>query len=162
MKIKLLLISKFILLSILHLSIGQVNEAKAGDFDWLNNLSIEARADPSGFRVRLSTRFNIGSTQIRAVINQVDSASDAYMVLRLGELSSRPINDVLYTYRNNRSKGWGKMAKELGIKPGSQDFHSLKRGHDLGGDNCHGSKKAKGKKNKNRAKNKNKEKKNKH
>ena len=28
-------------------------------------------------------------------------------------------------------KGWGNLAKTLGIKPGSREFHALKRGHDL-------------------------------
>jgi len=140
---------------ILFLSISFSGQVKAGDFDWLNNLSIQATADPSGFRVRLGTRFQLGDAQISAVIGQVNSHSDAYMVLRLGELSHRPINDVLDVYRTGKHKGWGKMAKELGIKPGSSEFHALKQGHDLdygGGSNT---KKSKGKsKNKNKGKGK--------
>jgi len=29
------------------------------------------------------------------------------------------------------ANGWGALAKELGIKPGSEEFHVLKGGHDL-------------------------------
>jgi len=107
--------------------------AVAGDFDWLNNLNVKAEADSSGFRMQLATRFKIGSTDVKAVIGNVDSPSDAYMVLRLGELSHKPIPEVLHVYSGNKNRGWGVIAKQLGIKPGSSEFHALKRGHDLDG-----------------------------
>lgn len=140
------------------LSIGSVKDAKADNFDWLNDLNIQATTDPSGFRVRLGTRFQLGGAQVNAVINRVSALSDAYMVLRLGELSHRPLNDVLDVYASGRDKGWGKMAKELGVKPGSSEFHALKRGHDLDHAGQHHSKKPKGK---DKKKNKGKDKKNK-
>ena len=31
-------------------------------------------------------------------------------------------------YRNNKGQGWGVIAKNLGIKPGSDEFHALKAG----------------------------------
>jgi hypothetical protein len=33
----------------------------------------------------------------------------------------------LFLYENH----WGVLAKSLGIKPGSKEFHALKRGQDL-------------------------------
>ena len=93
----------------------------------------------TGFRVKLATRFHIGDAQISAVIGDVGSSSDAYMVFRLGELSHRPIAEVISVYHTHRKKGWGVMAKELGIKPGSSEFHALKRGHDMGGNQGGGS-----------------------
>jgi hypothetical protein len=35
---------------------------------------------------------------------------------------------VMATYESHKGKGWGVIAKELGIKPGSAEFHALKRG----------------------------------
>jgi len=147
----------FFPLIILISSISISSHSRAGDFEWLNNLNIEATADRSGFRVRLATRFHIGDTQISAVLNQADSEADAYMILRLGELSHQSIDDVVSIYRTNKHKGWGRMAKDLGIKPGSKEFHALKRGHDLGGNGKGNSskkskKKNKGKGNKNKGK----------
>ncbi|MBE0602055.1 MAG: hypothetical protein IH611_00310 [Deltaproteobacteria bacterium] len=63
------------------------------------------------------------------------------MVFRTGQVSGRPHEVVLDEYRANQGKGWGVMAKNLGIKPGSAEFHSLKKGWDDGG----GSGKGKGK-----------------
>ena len=53
------------------------------------------------------------------------------MVFRLGEMSGKPIEDVITKYKSGKGKGWGSLAKSLGIKPGSAEFHSLKRGEDL-------------------------------
>ena len=36
---------------------------------------------------------------------------------------------IVETYQTNRTKGWGVIAKELGIKPGSAEFHALKSGN---------------------------------
>lgn len=107
-------------------------QSHAGDFEWLRNLSIQAQADPSGFVARLSTRFHIGDAKVEAVIDNIGSRADAYMVLRLAEMSHRPISVVSETYRRHRHQGWGVIAKQLGIKPGSRAFHNLKRGDDLG------------------------------
>ncbi len=119
--------------------------AVAGDFDWLKDLNIQAQADPSGFRARLGARFQIGDVQINAVLSNVQEPADAYMVLRLGEMSSRPTDYVIKEYRSGKSKGWGALAKSLGIKPGSKEFHALKNGHDLYDDKDSGGGKDKGK-----------------
>ena len=103
----------------------------AGDFDWTRDLNMRADTDPSGFRAQLSARFKIGDAQIKVVLGNVDSPADAYMVFRLGEMSSMSTDYVLSRYRAEKSKGWGALAKNLGIKPGSREFHALKEGSDL-------------------------------
>ena len=105
--------------------------AVAGDFDWIKDFNITAQADPSGFRARLSTRFQIGDAKINAVISNVEKPADAYIVLRLGEISNQPPEQVIEQYKSAKGKGWGVLAKSLGIKPGSKEFHALKGGHDL-------------------------------
>ena len=105
--------------------------AVAGDFGWIGDFNIKAEADPSGFRASLAARFKIGNAQIEIVLNNVEKPSDAYLVLRLGEMSKQPIENVIEKYKSGKGKGWGVLAKSLGIKPGSKEFHALKRGHDL-------------------------------
>lgn len=105
--------------------------AIAGDFDWLRDFNIKAEADSSGFKARLAVRFQIGNTEINTVLSNVEKPADAYIVLRLGEMSRQSTNDVIKKYKSGKGKGWGALAKSLGIKPGSKEFHALKRGHDL-------------------------------
>lgn len=107
--------------------------AAAGDFDWTRDLNIKAEADRDGFRAQLSTRFSIGNAQVQVVLGNVDSPADAYMVFRLGEMSSKPVEYVLEHYQKEKNKGWGVLAKSLGIKPGSREFQALKAGHDING-----------------------------
>lgn len=108
--------------------------AVAGDFDWIPDFNVQAQADPSGFKARLSTRFKVGDARIDAVISNVSKPSDVYMCLRLGEMSNHPPEYVVTKYKGGKNKGWGALAKSLGIKPGSAEFHALKRGQDLYGD----------------------------
>lgn len=110
-----------------------VSGSVAGDFDWMNDFSIKAEADPSGFKARLAARFKIGNTEINAALGSVDKPADAYMVLRLGEMSGQPTEEVIEKYKSGKGKGWGALAMSLGIKPGSEEFHALKSGDDLSG-----------------------------
>lgn len=140
-----------LVVSLMVLSIAFV--AAAADYEWLKDLNIKAQADPSGFKASLAARFKIGDAQITAVMSNVEKPADAYMVLRLGEMSGQPTDRVTERYRSAKGQGWGNLAKSLGIKPGSPEFHALKRGHDLdGGDAGHG--KGKGKKEKKEKKHK--------
>lgn len=121
----------FILLFTFVLPMGFSTSVCASDFAWLNQLSVEAQADPAGFAARLSTRFHIGSAEVTAVIDKVGNQADAYMVMRLAEMSHHSISYVSEEYTRYPHQGWGALAKSLGIKPGSREFHTLKAGQDL-------------------------------
>ena len=111
--------------------------AIAGNFSWTEEFNIQAEADPSGFRAKLATRFNLGDVQIDAVLTHSNRPADAYIMLRLGEMSGKTTGHVVEKYRKNKSKGWGALAKGLGVKPGSREFHALKRSQDLYDGNNH-------------------------
>jgi len=121
---------RILVASALFLSIA-VPSAIAGDFDWVRDFNIQAHNDPSGFQARLGTRFKIGDAEISTVISNFNDPADAYIALRFGEMCDRPTSYVIDTYKSHKGQGWGKLAKSLGIKPGSPEFHALKRGHDL-------------------------------
>ena len=55
------------------------------------------------------------------------SPGDAYMTAKVSKVSKQPVEDVVKEYKANQGKGWGVIAKKLGIKPGSKEFHELKR-----------------------------------
>jgi hypothetical protein len=111
----------------------------AGDFAWTRDFNIQAQADPSGFKARLGTRFKIGDVEVKAVLSNFEDPADAYIALRFSEMCDRPVNYVVDRYISNKGKGWGRLAKSLGIKPGSSEFHALKRGHDMNGGHGSGS-----------------------
>ena len=122
-----------ILLGVLVVLFIVTSVSVAGDFEWMKDFSIKAEADLSDFKARLSTHFKIGNAEINAVLSNVDNSADAYMVFRLGEMAGKPPEEVVNKYKSGKGKGWGSLAKSLGIKPGSEEFHALKNGDDLYG-----------------------------
>ncbi len=133
------------IVSVIFLLVVSAGLVDAGDFDWTRDFNVRAEADPSGFKARLAARFKIGDTQVNAVLGNVERPADAYMVLRLGEMSAKPTDYVIEKYKSGKSKGWGALAQSLGIKPGSEEFHALKRGSDMYDDSDMGKGKSKGK-----------------
>ena len=51
---------------------------------------------------------------------------DVYYACALAYQARRPCGDVVKQYDQNRGQGWGVVAKRMGIKPGSAQFHALK------------------------------------
>jgi len=137
------MIKVFFVVSIALLLVSATVEA--GDFDWIRDFNIQAEANPSGFRARLATRFKIGDAQVKIVLNNIEEPADAYMVLRLREMSNQPIESVIEEYKSGKGKGWGALAKSLGIKPGSKEFRALKRHHDFYDEKPNGKSKGKSK-----------------
>ncbi|WP_157062695.1 hypothetical protein [Pseudoxanthomonas dokdonensis] len=56
------------------------------------------------------------------------SAGDIYYACAIAHIVGIPCLDVVNDYDRNRGQGWGAVAKRMGIKPGSPEFHSLKNG----------------------------------
>lgn len=95
---------------------------------FLGSLNVQAEADLPGFKAKLSAQFGVPVPRIDAIITQVKMPADVFMCLQLGQFSQKAPEVVVTSYQANRGKGWGVIAKELGIKPGSAEFHALKRG----------------------------------
>ncbi|MFA4829874.1 MAG: hypothetical protein WC855_12795 [Thermodesulfovibrionales bacterium] len=105
---------------------------EGSDLDsFIHTLNVQAEADLPGFKANLSAQFGVPMPQVDVLIKSVDRPGDAYMCLRVGQIAKQPTEMVVKEYRTHKGKGWGVIAKNLGIKPGSKEFHELKRG-DLG------------------------------
>lgn len=53
---------------------------------------------------------------------------DVYYACAMASIIGRPCRYVVDYYEAERGQGWGVIAQRLGIKPGSDEFHRLKRG----------------------------------
>jgi hypothetical protein len=136
-----------VFLLMIIVSVASVAHADLDGF--LRNVNVQAQADMKNFNIKLSAQFGLPVPQVEAIVKRVAAPADAFMVLQLGQMANKQPEVVLQTYQRSRGKGWGELAKELGIKPGSPEFHALKRG-DLSfagepGGGEHGKGKGKGK-----------------
>ncbi|MBW3551349.1 MAG: hypothetical protein KY442_11245 [Proteobacteria bacterium] len=53
---------------------------------------------------------------------------DVYYACAIAQIIGRPCRYVVERWERDHAQGWGAVARELGIKPGSPEFHRLKRG----------------------------------
>ncbi len=53
---------------------------------------------------------------------------DVYLACALASIIGRPCRYVADIWERDHAQGWGAVAKNLGIKPGSPEFHRLKKG----------------------------------
>lgn len=109
------------------LAFGQ--EYKTGDSELdaaLKSVLTEAKKDLTTFKADLGKRFNVGVSKVEECFKAGMDAAEAFLAFELAEITKKPVEDVINVYKKDKSKGWGELAKELGIKPGSPEFHALK------------------------------------
>lgn len=53
---------------------------------------------------------------------------DVYFACAIASIIGRPCRYVADIWERDHAQGWGEVAKGLGIKPGSAEFHRLKKG----------------------------------
>jgi hypothetical protein len=105
--------------------------ANAADFDWTVAFNAKYQLASDQFFDRMAVRFSMSNYGISAVVSASKDYADAYIIFRLAEISEKPVDRVMDLYQGRKGNGWGVLAKQLGIKPGSDAFKALKAGHDL-------------------------------
>lgn len=91
----------------------------------LANINVKAQADLPLFKSEISATFQLSKPKIEVLL-QTMAPADVYMAAELANIIHKPIETVADSYKKNKDKGWGQIAKELGIKPGSKEFHEMK------------------------------------
>lgn len=104
--------------------------SKTGDIELdlgLQNLNIEAQADLEDFSTQLVLSYGVEKPVVRHLVTDLNMPpADAYMTIKTARISGEPIEKVVEVYQKNRQKGWGQIAKGMGIAPGSEKFKRLK------------------------------------
>jgi len=62
------------------------------------------------------------------LVNRSWAPGDVYYACAMASVLGRPCRYVVDTWERDHEQGWGNVAKNLGIKPGSPEFHRLKKG----------------------------------
>ena len=92
---------------------------------YLAEINDKAESDYDSFRDELSESSNITAEEIDRYVKEENmEPGDVYYASVLSSATDMPVSEVVGLY--SEKKGWGAVAKELGIKPGSEEFHELK------------------------------------
>ncbi len=107
--------------------------ARTGDatFDTtLGDLNVQTKGrNLSDFISNLSLSYNIPRIKIEDLLFKVKmTPADVYITVGLSKITNKPVDVVVDEYKANKGKGWGVITKRLGIKPGSKEFHDIKKG----------------------------------
>lgn len=93
---------------------------------FLGLIDEDAKKDPVVFSKDMSTTYKVPETQVKTMSESGMKSGDIFMVLETSKITKKPVDEVSKVYQANKQKGWGAIAKELGIKPGSAEFKALK------------------------------------
>ncbi len=91
----------------------------------LNAINSEAKKDLESFKKKLLVEHQISGEKAEKLLSIMEPA-EVLLSGRLKDLLDISIDVVVQSYQKNKAKGWGAVAKDLGIKPGSPQFHALK------------------------------------
>lgn len=74
-------------------------------------------------------------SEVRVVVTNMlmatGSYADTYLVYLIAEQSGKTEEEIVALFERNMTRGWGHLAKLVGIVPGSSDFKNLKTRNDL-------------------------------
>jgi hypothetical protein len=118
-----------LLLSTLSLGLSAQIDFKTGDVELdadLNSINVNAKTDLTAFKADLTASFGVSTKNVDYMLSINMEPAEIYFALEISVAVNKPIETVVDTYEANRDKGWGFIAQELGIKPGSPEFHALK------------------------------------
>ncbi|MES2798539.1 MAG: hypothetical protein V4638_00860 [Bacteroidota bacterium] len=92
----------------------------------LKEINVAAKKDLTSFKANLATTYSSSKDQVNAFFAAGMEPSDVVISYEIMNIAQKKPEDVIRVFKADKSKGWGEMAKELGIKPGSAEFHKLK------------------------------------
>lgn len=93
----------------------------------LSRMNSDAKGNFGAFKADLSLSYHVAEKEIdRLHLSVKMEPAEIFLALELAKISRRSIEDVVEVYSTHKEKGWGFIAKQLGIKPGSPEFHTLK------------------------------------
>ncbi len=93
----------------------------------LITLDLEASMGFGAFRTNIIRMYNVSDSNIQYLTVEIGmTAGDIYLTMEIAKITQKSINQVVESYLNKREKGWGAIAMDLGIIPGSAEFDKLK------------------------------------
>lgn len=92
----------------------------------LNSINVDAQVNLPKFKADLSLSFGVPQSKIDYMLSINMQPAEVYLALEIANITHSDCDQVVEAYNKNKGKGWGVIAKEMGIKPGSAEFHALK------------------------------------
>ena len=93
----------------------------------LGEINTYGRGDPDYFYDDMYSDYGVPRDYVRELYVERNWApGDIYYACALAQILDRPCREIVSDYDRHPGQGWGALAKRMGIKPGSPQFHALK------------------------------------
>ena len=113
---------------LLNMAASAFTKSGDGELDAaLVTLNATARRDFGSFKTEIAVGYNVTESKVDYLYASLKmEPADIFMACALARIASVSVDKVVVVYKANKAKGWGYIAQQLGIKPGSKEFHALK------------------------------------
>lgn len=93
----------------------------------LGDLNVFAAGNMDGFIDEVVVSYGAPRYLVREyVVDRRWPPGDVYYACAIAHALRRPCIEIIEVWGRSHGRGWGVIAQELGIKPGSPEFHALK------------------------------------
>ncbi len=103
--------------AVLDALLRSLNTYYASDVGWYVDDIVYSTGAPRGYVENM-------------IVDRRYPPADVYLIAQTASITGQPIANIQREFDSSRGQGWGVVAKRLGIKPGSPEFHRLKSGAD--------------------------------
>lgn len=119
----------FLFTIILSFNLSAQVKFNTGDTEMDNDLisiNADAKLNLDAFKADLTTTFGVSAKNLDYMVSINMEPAEMYLALEISSSVNKPVESVIDMYEANRDKGWGYVAQQMGIKPGSPEFQALK------------------------------------
>lgn len=92
----------------------------------LNVINAIATESPELFKQELASSFSAKPEVVQTYMDGGLKPAEVYLAYQTADITQQPVNKVVDGYKKSKGKGWGRVAQDMGIKPGSDEFFALK------------------------------------
>lgn len=96
----------------------------------LAQVDANASANMESFKKEMTDKYKVDKSKMEEWMKGGMKPGDVYMTLETARASKKPVDDVAKSYQENKGQGWGAVARQMGIKPGSPEFKAMKANAD--------------------------------
>ncbi|MFM8912809.1 MAG: hypothetical protein ACKOE6_07840 [Flammeovirgaceae bacterium] len=95
----------------------------------ITTIITKAKTQFSEFKTFITQNYGVGRDKYDMWQNSIGmNLGDIYLAVEIAKVSRKSQDDVIASFKKNKAQGWGAIAKEFGVQPGSDAFEVLK-GH---------------------------------
>lgn len=106
-------------------SYGQYDMGDAELNASLNSIVSKAKVNFNDFRHYVISNYGVTNNRYD-YLESIMTVGDIYLAVEIEKITKKSLTDITTAFKRDKAKGWGDIAKQFGVTPGSPAFETLK------------------------------------